>query len=122
VMCNTRPTIPAPGGAERLVGTNPIAIALPTASEPHIVLDMATSAGSVGRIRQALAAGRDIPADWATDAEGVPTTDPATALAGFLQPMGGAKGFGLALVIDLLCGALAGGSWGPHLGEMRGDL
>src|SRR5690606_36463627 len=78
VMCNTRPTIPAPGGAERLVGTNPIAIALPTASEPHTVLDMATSAGSVGRIRQALAAGRDMPADWATDAEGVPTTDPAT--------------------------------------------
>lgn len=122
VMCNTRPTIPAPGAAEKLVGTNPIAIALPTAKEPHVVFDMATSAGSVGKIRQGLAAGKPIPEGWAVDAEGLPTTDPAAALRGFLLPAAGAKGFGLSLVIDLLCGALAGGGWGPHLGEMRGNL
>lgn len=122
VMCNTRPTMPAPGGVEKLTGTNPLAIALPTAEEPAIVLDIATSAGSVGRIRQALAAGRDIPDGWALAADGVPTNDPAEALNGFLQPAGGPKGFGLSLVIDLLCGTLAGGGWGPTLGEMRGDL
>ena len=122
VMCNTRPTIPAPGGAEKLVGTNPLAIALPTAEEPHIVFDIATSAGSVGKIRQALAAGKEIPDGWAVDAKGVPTNDPAAALKGFLLPAAGPKGFGLSLVIDLLCGALSGGGWGPHLGEMRGDL
>lgn len=122
VMCNTRPTIPAPGGAEKLVGTNPLAIALPTAEEPHIVFDIATSAGSVGKVRQALAAGKPIPEGWAVDADGLPTTDAATALKGFLLPAAGPKGFGLSLVIDLLCGALAGGGWGPHLGEMRGDL
>lgn len=122
VMCNTRPTIPAPGGAEKLVGTNPIAIALPTAEPPAIVFDIASSAGSVGKIRQALAAGKPIPEGWATDAEGVPTTDAAEAMKGFLLPSGGPKGFGLAFVIDLLAGALAGGGWGPTLGEMRGDL
>lgn len=122
VMCNTRPTMPAPGAAERLVGTNPFAIALPTAEEPAIVFDMATSAGSVGKVRQALAAGKPIPDGWATDSEGTPTTDAALALKGFLLPVGGAKGFGLSMVIDLLCGLLASGGWGPTLGEMRGDL
>jgi LDH2 family malate/lactate/ureidoglycolate dehydrogenase len=121
-MCNTRPAIPAPGAAEKLVGTNPLAIALPTAREPHIVFDMATSAGSIGKVRQALSAGTEIPAGWAVDANGLPTTDPAEALEGFLLPAAGPKGFGLSLVIDLLCGGLSGGGWGPHLGEMRGDL
>ncbi len=122
VMCNTRSIMPPPGGAEKLVGTNPLAIAVPTAGEPAIVHDMATTAGSIGKIRQYLAAGQPIPADWAVDADGKPTTDAAEAMKGSLLPTGGAKGFGLALVIDLLCGVLASGGWGPTLGEMRGDL
>ena len=122
VMCNTRPMMPAPGGLERLTGTNPLAIALPTSEEPAIILDIATSAGSMGRIREALAGGREIPDGWALAEDGTPTTDPAEALKGALLPAAGPKGFGLSLVIDLLCGTLAGGGWGPTLGEMRGDL
>lgn len=120
-MCNTKPVMAAPGGAERLVGTNPIAIGFPVQGETPVVLDMATTAGTIGGIRQKLAAGLELPDGWAIDREGKPTTDPATALDGFLLPAGGAKGFGMAFVIDLLCGALASGGWGPTLGEIAGD-
>jgi len=120
VMSNTRPLMPAPGGAERLVGNNPLAIAIAAAGEP-IVFDMAASAGAMGKIRLAAKAGTPIPADWATDAQGNPTTDAAEAIKGMLLPAGGAKGFGLALVVDLLCGALAGGAIGDAVQPLYGD-
>ena len=66
-----------------------------------------------------MAAGEKLPDDWALDADGKPTTDPAAALEGFMLPVGGVKGFGLAFVIDMLSGALSGGGWGPTLGSMR---
>jgi LDH2 family malate/lactate/ureidoglycolate dehydrogenase len=120
-MCNTKPVMAAPGGAERLVGTNPIAIGFPVRDETPVVLDMATTAGTIGGIRQKLAAGQTLPETWALDGDGNPTIDATAALDGFLLPTGGAKGFGLSFVIDLLCGALASGGWGPTLGEMNGD-
>lgn len=121
VMCNTKPVMTAPGGAERLVGTNPLAIGMPTADDPF-VLDMATSNGSYGRIRQARAAGQAIAPDWALDADGRPTTDAAAAMDGFLLPMAGAKGFGLSMAIDLMSGLLASGGWGPGLGAIEDDV
>ncbi len=120
-MCNSKPVMSAPGGAERLVGTNPVAIGFPVKDDTPVVFDMATTEGTIGAIRQKLASGQPLPDNWALDAMGNPTTDPATALAGFLLPTGGAKGFGLSFVIDLLSGALASGGWGPTLGEMKGD-
>lgn len=119
-MGNTKPVMPAPGGAQRLVGTNPLAVGIP-ATEGAIVLDMATSAGTVGRVRQALAQGRELPEGWATDTGGKPTTDPAAAMAGMLLPMGGAKGFALSFVIDLLAGLLSSGAWGDKLGQLDND-
>ena len=119
--CNTRVVASAPGGTDRLVGTNPLAIAIPTAGEPAILLDMATTEGSMGKVRHALAVGDRIPEGWALGPDGKPTTDPAAALKGTLQPLGGAKGFGLALVIDMMSGLLASGGWGPALGTMQGD-
>lgn len=114
-MGNTKPVMAAPGGAEKLVGTNPLAIGIP-ASQEAIVLDMATTAGTYGRIRQAAALGKVIPEGWALDAEGRPTTDAAEAIKGLLLPAGGAKGFALSFMIDLLCGLLSGGAWGTKLG------
>jgi LDH2 family malate/lactate/ureidoglycolate dehydrogenase len=110
-LSNTTPLMPAPGGADRIVGNNPLAIAVPTNDEP-LVLDMALSAAALGKIRLAEAAGRPIPDGWATDPSGVPTTDAATALLGMLLPAGGHKGFGLALMIDVLTGVLGDGGWG----------
>ena len=108
VMSNTRPLMPAPGGAEAITGNNPIAIALPSAGEFPVEVDMAMSATAMGKIRLAAAAGQSIPADWAMAADGKPTTDPAEAIKGMLAPAAGPKGFGLAFVIDLLCGGLVG--------------
>jgi LDH2 family malate/lactate/ureidoglycolate dehydrogenase len=116
-MCNTRPLMPAPGGAERVVGNNPLAIALPGA----VVLDMATSATAMGKIRLAEAAGQPIPEGWAADAEGRPTTDAAEAIKGMLLPAAGPKGFGLAVAIDLLCGGLSGGAIGDEVNPLYGD-
>lgn len=121
VMCNTRPLMPAPGGAERVVGNNPMAIAVPSADGPPLVLDMATSATAMGKIRLADAAGRPIPDGWAVDAEGRPTTDAATAIKGMLLPAAGPKGFGLAFMIDLLCGGLSAGAVGDAVQPLYGD-
>ena len=121
VMCNTRPLLPAPGGAEAVAGNNPIAIALPSAGEFPIEVDMAPSATAMGKIRLAAAAGHSIPPDWAVDAAGSPTTDPAAAIKGMLLPAAGPKGFGLAFVIDLLCGGLSGGAVGAPVRPLYGD-
>ncbi|MGE5089981.1 MAG: Ldh family oxidoreductase [Candidatus Levyibacteriota bacterium] len=120
-MSNTRPLMPAPGGAERVVGNNPVAIAVPAVGGTTVVFDMATSAGAMGKIRLAAARGSPIPEGWATDARGVPTTDAMEAIAGMLLPAGGAKGFGLAFMIDLLCGALSGGAIGEAVRPLFGN-
>jgi LDH2 family malate/lactate/ureidoglycolate dehydrogenase len=120
-MCNTRPLMPAPGGAERAVGNNPLAIAVPTDGDIPIVLDMATSEAAMGKIRMAEKSGAAIPETWAVTARGTPTTDAAEAIKGMLLPSGGAKGFGLSFMIDLLCGLLAQGAVGPQVQPLYGD-
>jgi LDH2 family malate/lactate/ureidoglycolate dehydrogenase len=121
VLSNTRPLMPAPGGAEALVGNNPIAVALPSAGAFPVEADMALSATAMGKIRLAAAAGEPIPGDWAVDADARPTTDPAAAIKGMLLPAAGPKGFGLAFVIDLLCGGLSGGAVGAEVRPLYGD-
>jgi len=120
-MANTRPLMPAIGGAETVIGNNPLAIGVPTRGRP-VMLDMATSEAALGKIRLAQAAGRDIPPTWATDAAGEPTTDPTAAIAGMLLPTGGAKGFGLAFMIDVLTGVLSGGASGSGVQGLYADL
>jgi LDH2 family malate/lactate/ureidoglycolate dehydrogenase len=122
VMSNTRPLMPAPGGAEALVGNNPIAIAVPSAGDYAVEVDMALSASAMGKIRLAEAAGQPIPEGWAVDREGRPTTDAAAAIAGMLLPAAGPKGFGLAFVIDLLCGGLSSGGVGSAIRPLYGNV
>jgi LDH2 family malate/lactate/ureidoglycolate dehydrogenase len=121
VLSNTRPLMPAPGAAEALVGNNPIAIALPSAGDFPVEADLALSATAMGKIRLAAAAGESIPGDWAVDSQGRPTTDPAAAIKGMLLPAAGPKGFGLAFVIDLLCGGLSEGAVGAEVRPLYGD-
>jgi LDH2 family malate/lactate/ureidoglycolate dehydrogenase len=120
-MCNTRPLMPVPGGAEPLVGNNPIAIAIPADGPIPIVLDMATSEAAMGKIRMAAKGGQAIPITWAVKADGTSTVDPMEAISGMLLPSGGPKGFGLALVIDLMCGLLSGGASGQAVRPLYGD-
>jgi len=121
-MCNTRPLMPAPGGAERVVGNNPLAIAVPADGGIPIVLDMATSEAAMGKIRIAEKAKEPIPPTWAVTAEGLPTTNPAEAITGMLLPSGGPKGFGLSFLIDLLCGLLSQGASGAQVRPLYGDF
>ncbi|MEA2537566.1 MAG: hypothetical protein QOF11_1800 [Chloroflexota bacterium] len=109
------------GGRSRAVGTNPFAIAVPRRDGPPIVMDVATSATARGKIIVAAADGRAIPAGWAIDTDGVPTTDAEAALAGSVLPFGGPKGSGLAMMIDILCGIVAGADFGRHIGDMYED-
>jgi LDH2 family malate/lactate/ureidoglycolate dehydrogenase len=118
---NTRPLMPAPGGAQRVVGNNPMAVAFPSTTGDALVADMAMSATAMGKIRLAAARGDSIPEGWATDAQGNPTTSPAQAISGMLLPAAGPKGFGLAVVIDLLCGALSGGAFGSSVRPLYGE-
>jgi LDH2 family malate/lactate/ureidoglycolate dehydrogenase len=121
-MCNTRPLMPAPGGAERVVGNNPLAIAVPADGKTPIVLDMATSEAAMGKIRMAEKAREPIPSTWAVTAQGLPTTNPTEAIAGMLLPSGGPKGFGLSFLIDLLCGLLSQGASGAQVRPLYGDF
>lgn len=122
VMCNTRPLMPPPGGAEPVTGNNPIAIAVPGTGAFAPEVDMALSAAAMGKIRNAAAAGILIPRGWATDRDGTDTTDPEAAIAGMLLPAAGPKGFGLAFMVDLLCGGLSGGGIGGEVKPLFGML
>ncbi len=112
VLGNSAPAIAPTGGTQPLLGTNPLAIAFPDGEgEVPIVLDMATSEAARGKIRLAARQGESIPLGWALDASGNPTPDPAAALQGSMVPIGGAKGYGLALSIDILAGLLTGAAF-----------
>jgi LDH2 family malate/lactate/ureidoglycolate dehydrogenase len=108
VITNTAPTVPPWGGAQPMLGTNPIAVAIPAGEELPIVLDMATTVVARGKIRVAAQKNEKIPFGWALDSTGTPTEDPLDALHGFLMPIGGPKGYGLSLIISILTGVLCG--------------
>jgi len=103
------------GGAKPFFGSNPLSIAAPVAGGAPIVLDMSASVVARGKIRRALRLNENIPAGWAFDETGSPTTDPAEALKGTLLPIAGHKGSGLAFFIDLMCGLLSGSKYGRDL-------
>lgn len=121
VLSNTRPLMPPPGGAAAVTGNNPVAIAVPSNGPFFPEVDMALSAVAMGKIRNAAAAGSAIPDGWATDKDGARTTDPNAAINGMLLPAAGPKGFGLAFLIDLICGGLSDGAIGAEVKPLYGD-
>jgi LDH2 family malate/lactate/ureidoglycolate dehydrogenase len=98
--------LPPWGGSESLLGTNPMAVAVPALEEPPIVLDMAPTVAAYGKVRLKAQRGEPMPVGWMIDREGKPLTDPKRADEGHLLPIGDYKGYGLSLVIGLLAGAL----------------
>lgn len=124
VCCsNTEPLMPAPGGAKAVVGNNPFSIAIPAKNRPPIVVDMATSAAAIGKIMLAQKSGQSIPLGWATDHLGSNTTDAAKALdGGLLLPVGGPKGYGISIAIDVLAGILMGSGFGENVKSPLKDL
>lgn len=112
---NATTTIAPWGGTDARLGNSPVGFGVPNPGGRPFMLDMAISVAARAKIRNALKRGESIPGDWATDAQGRPTTDPKAALDGFLLPIGGHKGYGLALVVDLLAGLLSGAAYLTHV-------
>jgi len=119
-MTNATKLVAPLWGAERMLGTNPIAVAFPGKQEPPIVIDVATSAVAFGKIEIARRNGDVIPTGWGIDSQGRATTDPNDIIAGgALLPLGsdrergGHKGYALAIMVDMLSCVLSGANWGP---------
>lgn len=118
--CNTDAVMCAPFGGKPVLGTNPLAVGVPVTGAFGPTLDMATTEASYGKILLAERNESPIPEGWAVDSEGRPTTSAEAALNGALLPAGGAKGFGLAFMIDALLG-VGGARSSPFVGALYGD-
>jgi L-2-hydroxycarboxylate dehydrogenase (NAD+) len=113
--------LPAWGGLDMLLSTNPIAVAVPAGEEPAIVLDMATTVAAYGKVKTKAQRGETMPEGWMMDRQGRPLTDPKRANEGFLLPIGGYKGYGLALIFGLLAGTLNGAAMGRDVVDFNAD-
>jgi LDH2 family malate/lactate/ureidoglycolate dehydrogenase len=113
--------LPPWGGIDMLLSTNPIAVAIPAGEEAPVVLDMATTVAAYGKVKTKAQRGETMPEGWMMDREGRPLTDPKRSSEGFLLPIGGYKGYGLALVFGLLAGTLNGAAMGRDVVDFNAD-
>jgi len=114
--------MPVWGGAENLLGTNPLAVAIPAGREAAVVLDIATTVVSYGTVKNYRLQGKTMPEGWMVSSrDGQPLTDPARSNEGLLLPLGGYKGSGLALVLGLLAGPLNGAAFGREVFDFNAD-
>jgi LDH2 family malate/lactate/ureidoglycolate dehydrogenase len=113
--------LPPWGGMEMLLSTNPIAAGIPAGSRPAVVLDMATTVAAYGKVKAKAKRGEPLPEGWMIDRQGRPLRDAARADEGFLLPIGGHKGYGLALIVGLLAGTLNGAAMGREVVDFNHD-
>jgi LDH2 family malate/lactate/ureidoglycolate dehydrogenase len=113
---NASPAMAPWGGRRKTVGTNPWSVAAPVGRHGVMVMDLANTAVARGKVYLARQRGESIPAGWALDADGAPTTDPGAAIAGVILPMAGHKGYAIALMMDVLSGVLTGSAFGAAVG------
>jgi L-2-hydroxycarboxylate dehydrogenase (NAD+) len=129
VIANTEPAVAPIGGKEPILGTNPLAIGIPSGSH-YVSVDMATSASARGKLMESKRRGESIPPNVALDADGAPTTDPVEALKGSILPFGAHKGYALSFMIEIMAGPLVNASYGksvtgtanPEVTCTKGDL
>jgi L-2-hydroxycarboxylate dehydrogenase (NAD+) len=129
VIANTEPAVAPIGGKEPILGTNPIAIGIPS-NKNYVSVDMATSASARGKLLEAMRKGEKIPENVALDDEGNPTIDPECALRGSILPFGAHKGYALAFMIEILAGPMVKAAYGkavrgtanPEHMSTKGDL
>jgi (2R)-3-sulfolactate dehydrogenase (NADP+) len=119
---NSTPAIAPVGGRKPVIGTNPLSFDVPgKAGKIAFLIDQSASAVTWTAVKLAAEEGRSIPLGWALDADGKPTTDPARGLAGSMAPAGGYKGFGIGLIVEVMCAALAGARRGPEMGSFMAN-
>lgn len=121
LFANTPAAMASAGGRKALLGTNPIAFASPRAGAEPLVIDLSLSTAARGKILAAKQKGDRLPEGWARDRHGHATTDPDEALAGTMEPMGGSKGAVLALMVEILAGALTGGRFASEASSFLDD-
>ena len=114
--------LPAWGSIEPLLGTSPLAVAVPAEHEPPVVMDMSPTVAAYGKVRLKAARGEEMPVGWMIDREGKPLTDPKRMDEGLLVPIGEYKGYGLSLVIGLLAGTLNRAAFGPDVVDFTKDV
>jgi LDH2 family malate/lactate/ureidoglycolate dehydrogenase len=124
ISTNASPAMAPWGGRQALIGNNPWSIAAPAGRHAPLILDIANTMVARGKIYTARQEGRSIPTGWAIDQNGVPTTDPAEALAGLILPIGGHKGYAISFMMDVLSGILSGSEFadgvaGPYQAERQ---
>jgi LDH2 family malate/lactate/ureidoglycolate dehydrogenase len=121
VMCNSSAIVPPWQGREGRLGTNPICLAVPGDDGRPWLLDMATTTVAAGKVFKAyLNKEPSIPSGWAMDSSGGPTTDTRAAYeGGLLMPLGGYKGYGLAMLVEILCAVISGGAMSTEVGGIR---
>ena len=119
---NASPRLAPTGGVEKLFGNNPWCVAVPAGKRPPVVLDMANSVVAAGKIRTLQKEGKPVPEGWALNEFGEPTTDPEAALKGILLAIGGYKGYGITLMVDLLTGVLTDSNYGPRVKGLDQDV
>ena len=115
---NALPTMAPEGGADPILGIDPLAVAIPAGEEHPISYDAAFSGTAHGKIRVYEQKGLSLPKGWALDSDGVPTTDPAAAISGLLLPIGGFKGASMAMIMGILSSMLSGAAYGTELGNI----
>ena len=113
--CNSPAAMAPIGGKERKLGTNPLSMVIPTGEDQPIIIDMATSKVAKSRFLQSKREGRPLGDGWALNKDGLPTNDPDEGIQGLVCPMEGFKGYGLALMIDVIAGLLSGAAWQDHV-------
>lgn len=121
VFTNSAKQMPPFGGKDTLLGISPFAAGSPSKNEVPYILDMAPSVVAKGKIRRAARRGEDIPLGWAVDKDGNPTTDANIALNGSMAPIGGPKGSGIAILMDIFSGVLSGAAFGGEVGDQYKD-
>lgn len=120
-FCNSPAAMAPFGGREKLLGTNPFSVVIPCDKSNPIILDMATSKVAKSKINEARIKGEKIPSGWALNEHGKATTDPIEAIKGMMLPIGGHKGYGIALIIDVLAGVLSGSNYLNNVGKFYSD-
>lgn len=109
------------GGKEKMLGTNPFSIVIPCGDGDPIILDMATSVVAKSKFKEYKEQNKPLPDGWALDKDGKPTNDPDEGMAGLVLPMAGFKGYGIAMMIDILSGVISGAGFLNKVGRFYSE-
>ena len=117
IYSNSPAQMPPYGGKEKMLGTNPFAAVIPVPGKDPIIIDMATSVVAKSKFKEYKLLGKQLPDGWALDENGIPTNDPDEAIKGLVLPMAGFKGYGIAMLIDIISGVLSGAAYLNRVGR-----